>query len=93
MADIDIFLRQIRSRSIEHQHAMRLLAEVGLAGQMTAVGWQGLLVPGPFDAGRRQHSGNRQGVDAKSCRQGLKTVTYPFLAARPDHAEVAAGGR
>lgn len=37
MADIDIFLRQIRSRSIEHQHAMCLLAEAGLAGQMTAV--------------------------------------------------------
>lgn len=37
MADIDIFLRQICSRSIEHQHAMRLLSEAGLAGQMTAV--------------------------------------------------------
>lgn len=32
-----VFLRQVRSRSHEHQQAMILLASAGLAGQMTAV--------------------------------------------------------
>jgi hypothetical protein len=37
MSNLAIFLRQVRSRSLEHQRAMRLLAGAGLAGQMIAV--------------------------------------------------------
>lgn len=36
-ASLAIFIRQVRSRSLEHQRAMHLLAEAGLAGQMIAV--------------------------------------------------------
>ena len=37
MPAIDIFCRQIRSRSREHQHAMCLMSKAGLAGQMGAI--------------------------------------------------------
>ncbi|MDP3511670.1 MAG: hypothetical protein Q8S20_02880 [Sulfuritalea sp.] len=37
MDALPIFLRQVRSRSEEHQHAMRVLARERLAGQMVAV--------------------------------------------------------
>jgi len=37
MPSLDIFLRQVRSRSLEHQRAMKLLANVNLAGQMVSV--------------------------------------------------------
>nr|WP_315849490.1 hypothetical protein [uncultured Rhodoferax sp.] len=37
MPSLTIFLRQVRSRSLEHQRAMRLLAEARLAGQMVSV--------------------------------------------------------
>lgn len=37
MTSLAIFLRQVRSRSREHQRAMELLAEAGLAGQMVSV--------------------------------------------------------
>jgi len=37
MSSLAIFLRQIRSRSLEHQRAMQLLAEARLAGQMVSV--------------------------------------------------------
>lgn len=37
MSNLDIFLRQVRNRSLEHQRAMELLAGAGLAGQMIAV--------------------------------------------------------
>ena len=37
MDALAIFLRQVRSRSREHQQAMQLLAAAGLAGQMVAV--------------------------------------------------------
>jgi len=37
MSSLAIFLRQVRSRSLEHQRAMKLLADAGLAGQMVAV--------------------------------------------------------
>ena len=37
MSDLDIFLRQVRSRSLEHRQAMELLAGGGLAGQMVSV--------------------------------------------------------
>jgi hypothetical protein len=37
MPNLATFLRQVRSRSSEHQEAMRLLAEARLAGQMVAV--------------------------------------------------------
>ncbi|MDR3536569.1 MAG: type II toxin-antitoxin system YhaV family toxin [Acetobacteraceae bacterium] len=37
MAAIDTFCRQVRSRSNEHQQAMRLMAQAGLAGQMAAI--------------------------------------------------------
>lgn len=37
MSNLEVFLRQVRSRSLEHQRAMELLAGAGLAGQMVAV--------------------------------------------------------
>jgi hypothetical protein len=37
MDSLAIFLRQVRSRSEEHQRAMNVLASEGLAGQMVAV--------------------------------------------------------
>ena len=37
MDSLAIFLRQVRSRSVEHQNAMHVLAREGLAGQMVAV--------------------------------------------------------
>lgn len=37
MSSLPVFLRQVRSRSLEHQRAMRLLSEAGLAGQMVSV--------------------------------------------------------
>ncbi len=37
MSNLSVFLRQVRSRSLEHQRAMELLARAGLAGQMIAV--------------------------------------------------------
>jgi hypothetical protein len=37
MSNLTIFLRQVRSRSYEHQQAMRLLAQAHLAGQMVSV--------------------------------------------------------
>jgi len=37
MNSLDIFLRQVRSRSEEHQRAMHVLARERLAGQMVAV--------------------------------------------------------
>lgn len=37
MNSLAIFLRQVRSRSEEHQRAMHLLANAGLAGQMIAI--------------------------------------------------------
>lgn len=37
MDSLPVFLRQVRTRSEEHQRAMRLLAREGLAGQMVAV--------------------------------------------------------
>jgi hypothetical protein len=37
MPSLAIFLRQVRSRSLEHQQAMHLLAEARLAGQMVSV--------------------------------------------------------
>jgi hypothetical protein len=37
ISSLAIFLRQVRSRSMEHQRAMELLAGAGLAGQMIAV--------------------------------------------------------
>lgn len=37
MMSLVIFLRQVRSRSLEHQRAMDLLAREGLAGQMISV--------------------------------------------------------
>ncbi len=37
MSNLSIFVRTIRSRSIEHKTAMNLLAEAGLAGQMIAI--------------------------------------------------------
>lgn len=37
MSNITIFLRQVRSRSLEHQRAMELLAGARLAGQMVSV--------------------------------------------------------
>lgn len=37
MSAIEAFCRQVRSRSNEHQQAMRLLSEAGLAGQMVAI--------------------------------------------------------
>ena len=37
MPAIDAFCRQVRSRSKEHQQAMRLLSDAGLAGQMVAI--------------------------------------------------------
>jgi hypothetical protein len=37
MTNIEIFLRQVRSRSLEHQRAMQLLARARLAGQMVSV--------------------------------------------------------
>lgn len=37
MENLEIFLRQLRSRSSEHQQAMCLLAQAGLAGQMLSV--------------------------------------------------------
>lgn len=37
MDTLPIFLRQVRSRSKEHQRAMQVLAREGLAGQMIAV--------------------------------------------------------
>lgn len=37
MLTVDVFCRQIRSRSNEHRTAMRLLAEADLAGQMVAI--------------------------------------------------------
>lgn len=37
MSNLSVFVRTIRSRSIEHQKAMELLAESGLAGQMIAI--------------------------------------------------------
>jgi hypothetical protein len=37
MSAIEVFCRQVRSRSNENQQAMRLLSEAGLAGPMVAV--------------------------------------------------------
>lgn len=37
MSNLSIFLRQVRSRSREHQQAMQLLANAGLAGQMVSI--------------------------------------------------------
>ena len=37
MSNLTIFTRQVRSRSIEHQRAMALLADAGLPGQMMSV--------------------------------------------------------
>ena len=37
MSSLAIFLRQVRSRSLEHQRAMQLLAGARLAGQMASV--------------------------------------------------------
>lgn len=37
MSNLAIFLRQVRSRSLEHQRAMELLASARLAGQMVSV--------------------------------------------------------
>lgn len=37
MSNKAIFIRQIRSRSLEHRQAMELLASAGLAGQMISV--------------------------------------------------------
>jgi hypothetical protein len=37
MSNLAIFLRQVRSRSLEHQRAMKLLASARLAGQMVSV--------------------------------------------------------
>lgn len=37
MSNLEIFIRQVRSRSQEHAQAMQLLASAGLAGQMVAV--------------------------------------------------------
>lgn len=37
MSNLSVFVRTIRSRSIEHQMAMKLLAKSGLSGQMVAV--------------------------------------------------------
>jgi hypothetical protein len=37
MPDIEDFCRQVRSRSKEHQQAMRLLSGASLAGQMVAI--------------------------------------------------------
>ena len=37
MSSLAIFLRQVRSRSLEHQRAMGLLSGAGLAGQMVSV--------------------------------------------------------
>jgi hypothetical protein len=37
MSPLPIFLRQVRSRSLEHQRAMQLLSAAGLAGQMVSV--------------------------------------------------------
>lgn len=37
MSNLAIFLRQVRSRSLEHQRAMELLAGARLAGQMVSV--------------------------------------------------------
>ena len=37
MSNKTIFIRQIRSRSLEHRQAMNLLASAGLAGQMISV--------------------------------------------------------
>lgn len=37
MQNIDIFIRQVQSRSQEHQKAMRLLAQAKLSGQMISV--------------------------------------------------------
>lgn len=36
-SNLPIFLRQVRSRSLEHQRAMDLLEKAGLAGQMISV--------------------------------------------------------
>lgn len=37
MSSLIVFLRQVRSRSLEHQRAMQLLSSAGLAGQMVSV--------------------------------------------------------
>jgi len=37
MSNLSIFVRQVRSRSLEHQRAMELLAYAELAGQMVSV--------------------------------------------------------
>lgn len=37
MSSLTVFLRQVRSRSLEHQRAMQLLSREGLAGQMVSV--------------------------------------------------------
>ncbi|TKZ17998.1 hypothetical protein FAP39_13660 [Shimia litoralis] len=37
MSDIEVFTRQVRSRSAEHRRAMDLLSESGLSGQMISV--------------------------------------------------------
>ncbi len=37
MSSLTVFLRQVRSRSMEHQRAMQLLSSAGLAGQMVSV--------------------------------------------------------
>lgn len=37
MPALSLFLRQVKSRSIEHRQAMRLLAQANLAGQMISV--------------------------------------------------------
>ena len=37
MEDLQAFLRQVRSRSVEHRRAMRALAKLGLPGQMVAI--------------------------------------------------------
>lgn len=37
MSDLDIFIRQVRSRSTEHLKAMKLLHEAGLVGQTVSV--------------------------------------------------------
>lgn len=80
MSSLAIFLRQVRSRSVEHQRAMQLLAGARLAGQMVSVMRQELdsmvrviylLTQGPerrellIDASVRGEKWSREGSRAK----------------------------